>query len=71
MVYFEGPDKVTYEYSCGVKHVMPAEEATYRPRQFSLDSYNACMWGSRAFEMAQAAAAAQAKPNDWPMRVVV
>ncbi len=71
MVYFEGPDKVTYEYSCGVKHVMPAEEAAYRPRQFSLDSYNACMWGSRAFEMAQAAAAAQAKPTDWPMRVVV
>jgi 2,3-dihydroxy-p-cumate/2,3-dihydroxybenzoate 3,4-dioxygenase len=69
MVYFEGPDKVTYEYSCGVKHVMPEEEASYRPRQFSLDSYNACMWGSRAAELA--AAAASAKPNEWPMRVVV
>ncbi len=69
MVYFEGPDKVTYEYSCGVKHVMPEEEATYRPRQFSLEAYNACMWGSRAAEIA--AAAANAKPNEWPMRVVV
>jgi len=68
MVYFEGPDKMTYEYSCGVKHIMPEEEASYRPRQFSLDSYNACMWGSRAAELAAANAA---KPNEWPMRVVV
>jgi 2,3-dihydroxy-p-cumate/2,3-dihydroxybenzoate 3,4-dioxygenase len=68
MVYFEGPDRLTYEYSCGVKHVMPEEEATYRPRQFSLDAYNACMWGSRAYEMA---AAAKAHPNEFPMRVVV
>jgi 2,3-dihydroxy-p-cumate/2,3-dihydroxybenzoate 3,4-dioxygenase len=68
MVYFEGPDRVTYEYSCGVKHVMPEEEAAYRPRQFSLDAYNACMWGSRAAELA---AAAGGRPNEWPMRVVV
>ncbi len=68
MVYFEGPDKVTYEYSCGVKHVMPEEEATYRPRQFTLDSYNACMWGSRAAEIA---AAAKASQQEWPARVVV
>ena len=68
MVYFEGPDKLTYEYSCGVKHIMPEDEASYRPRQFSLDSYNACMWGSRAAELA---AAANARPSEWPMRVVV
>jgi 2,3-dihydroxy-p-cumate/2,3-dihydroxybenzoate 3,4-dioxygenase len=68
MVYFEGPDKLTYEYSCGVKHVMPEEEATYRPRQFSLESYNACMWGSRSAELA---AALGTKPAEWPMRVVV
>jgi 2,3-dihydroxy-p-cumate/2,3-dihydroxybenzoate 3,4-dioxygenase len=68
MVYFEGPDKMTYEYSCGVKHIMPAEEAAHRLRQFSLESYNACMWGSRAAEMA---AAANTRPNEWPMRVVV
>ncbi len=69
MVYFEGPDRLTYEYSCGVKHIMPADEAAYRPRQFSLDAYNACMWGSRAAELA--ATAADARPNEWPMRVVV
>ena len=69
MVYFEGPDRVTYEYSCGVKHIMPEEEATHRPRQFSLDAYNACMWGSRAAEIA--AAAANARGKEWPMKVVV
>lgn len=69
MVYFEGPDKLTYEYSCGVKHIMPGEEAAYRPRQFSLEAYNACMWGSRAWELRQQAATAQ--PNEWPARVVV
>jgi 2,3-dihydroxy-p-cumate/2,3-dihydroxybenzoate 3,4-dioxygenase len=69
MVYFEGPDKVTYEYSSGVKHVMPDEESTYRPRQFSLEAYNACMWGSRDYELRQQAAAA--KPGEWPARVVV
>jgi len=68
MVYFEGPDRVTYEYSCGVKHIMPEEEATHRPRQFSLESYNACMWGSRAAELA---AAKGARPQEWSMRVVV
>ena len=67
MVYFEGPDRVTYEYSCGVKHIMPEEEATHRPRQFSLDAYNACMWGSRAAEIA----AANARSKEWPMKVVV
>ncbi len=66
MVYFEGPDKLTYEYSCGVKHVMPEEEATYRPRQFSLEAYNACMWGSRSYELSQAA---KAHPNE--LRAVV
>jgi 2,3-dihydroxy-p-cumate/2,3-dihydroxybenzoate 3,4-dioxygenase len=71
MVYFEGPDKVTYEYSCGVKHIMPEEEATYRPRQFTLDSYNACMWGSRAFELREAARQAAAQPKTWPEKVVV
>jgi 2,3-dihydroxy-p-cumate/2,3-dihydroxybenzoate 3,4-dioxygenase len=70
MVYFEGPDKVTYEYSCGVKHVMPYEEATYRPRQFSLEAYNACMWGSREYELQEAARAA-AKSGQWSERVVV
>ena len=46
MVYFEGPDGMVYEYSVGVKHIMPEQEATYRPRQFSLEGYNGDMWGS-------------------------
>ena len=46
MVYFEGPDGMVFEYSMGVKHIAPEQEATYRPRQFSLDGYNADMWGS-------------------------
>ncbi|MDE2005917.1 MAG: VOC family protein [Rhodospirillales bacterium] len=46
MVYFEGPDGMVFEYSVGVKHIAPEQEATYRPRQFSLDGYNADMWGS-------------------------
>ena len=46
MVYFEGPDGMVFEYSMGVKHILPEQEASYRPRQFSLDGYNADMWGS-------------------------
>jgi 2,3-dihydroxy-p-cumate/2,3-dihydroxybenzoate 3,4-dioxygenase len=48
MVYFEGPDGMVYEYSVGVKHIMPEQEATHRPRQFSLEGYNGDMWGSFA-----------------------
>ncbi|HXP31050.1 MAG TPA: VOC family protein [Stellaceae bacterium] len=47
MVYFEGPDGMVYEYSVGVKHILPEEEATHRPRQFSTDPWNGDMWGSR------------------------
>jgi 2,3-dihydroxy-p-cumate/2,3-dihydroxybenzoate 3,4-dioxygenase len=46
MLYFRGPDGMVYEYSCGVKHILPSEEATYRPRQFAFDQYAICMWGS-------------------------
>jgi 2,3-dihydroxy-p-cumate/2,3-dihydroxybenzoate 3,4-dioxygenase len=46
MVYFEGPDGMVYEYSVGVKHILPEQEAAYRPRQFSVEGYNADMWGS-------------------------
>jgi 2,3-dihydroxy-p-cumate/2,3-dihydroxybenzoate 3,4-dioxygenase len=48
MVYFEGPDGMVYEYSTGVKHIMPEQEAEYRPRQFSVEGYNGDMWGSFA-----------------------
>ena len=46
MLYFRGPDGVCYEYSCGVKHIHPEDEATYRPRQFAFDQYAICLWGS-------------------------
>ena len=46
MLYFQGPDKLIYEYSVGVKRIMPEEEAAYRPRQFPFDTYSVCMWGS-------------------------
>jgi len=46
-LYFEGPDKMVYEYSVGVKHITPEQEATYRPRQFPFTPESFCMWGSR------------------------
>jgi 2,3-dihydroxy-p-cumate/2,3-dihydroxybenzoate 3,4-dioxygenase len=47
-LYFEGPDGMIYEYSCGVRTITKAdEEAGYRPRQFPLEPSSFCMWGSR------------------------
>ena len=46
-LYFEGPDKMVYEYSVGVKHIQPEEEASYRPRQFPFTPESFCIWGSR------------------------
>ena len=46
-LYFEGPDGMVYEYSVGVKHILPEEEAGYRPRQFPFAPESFCMWGSR------------------------
>ena len=46
MLYFYGPDNMVYEYSCGVKHIKPEDEATYRPRQFAPTLTSFCMWGS-------------------------
>jgi 2,3-dihydroxy-p-cumate/2,3-dihydroxybenzoate 3,4-dioxygenase len=51
MLYFQGPDNLTFEYSVGVKHIMPEEESTYRPRQFPLHQFSLCMWGSRPSSM--------------------
>lgn len=44
-LYFEGPDAMTFEYSCGVKAI--TDEANYRPRQFPFDSSSFCLWGSK------------------------
>ena len=46
-LYFEGPDKMVYEYSVGVKHILPEDEAKYRPRQFPFAPESFCMWGSK------------------------
>jgi 2,3-dihydroxy-p-cumate/2,3-dihydroxybenzoate 3,4-dioxygenase len=45
-LYFEGPDGMIYEYSTGVRHIAPEEEAGYRPRQFPAVPQSFCMWGS-------------------------
>ena len=46
-LYFEGPDGMVYEYSVGVKHIRPEDEAGYRPRQFPFAPESFCMWGAR------------------------
>ena len=45
-LYFEGPDGMVYEYSTGVRHIRPEEEAQYQPRQFPMASESFCMWGA-------------------------
>jgi 2,3-dihydroxy-p-cumate/2,3-dihydroxybenzoate 3,4-dioxygenase len=65
MVYFEGPDKLTYEYSCGVKLIMPDEDKRHRPRQFARTPMNGDMWGSGGLEGLLEPIALRA-----PMRVV-
>lgn len=45
-LYFEGPDGMVYEYSTGVRHITPEEEAGYQPRQFPKAPDSFCMWGS-------------------------
>ena len=47
MLYFQGPDGMVFEYSTGVKHILPEQEATYRPRQFPFAPEGFCMWGSK------------------------
>lgn len=67
MVYFEGPDGMVFEYSVGVKHIMPEDEATYRPRQFPFERYALDMWGS----LPTVSGFAEKKPEREKMRVVV
>jgi 2,3-dihydroxy-p-cumate/2,3-dihydroxybenzoate 3,4-dioxygenase len=45
-LYFEGPDGMVFEYSTGVRHIAPEDEASYRPRQFPAVPSSFCMWGS-------------------------
>ena len=44
-LYFEGPDGMVYEYSCGVRMIAP--EDGWRPRQFPFAPESFCVWGSR------------------------
>lgn len=44
-LYFEGPEGMVFEYSCGVSAI--EDEATHRPRQFPLEPSGFCMWGSK------------------------
>jgi 2,3-dihydroxy-p-cumate/2,3-dihydroxybenzoate 3,4-dioxygenase len=47
-LYFEGPDGLVYEYSCGVRSITREDEAAgYRPRQFPFTPAGFCMWGSK------------------------
>ena len=62
MLYFYGPDNMVYEYSCGVKHIKPEDEASYRPRQFPPTLTSFCMWGSVPDFPAMEAAITPAKP---------
>jgi 2,3-dihydroxy-p-cumate/2,3-dihydroxybenzoate 3,4-dioxygenase len=45
-LYFQGPDDVIYEYSCGVRMITAEDEKTYVPRSFPKASNSFCMWGS-------------------------
>ena len=45
-LYFEGPDGMVFEYSTGVRHIAPEDEAGYLPRQFPHQPSSFCMWGS-------------------------
>lgn len=45
-LYFQGPDDVIYEYSCGVRMITAEDEKTYVPRSFPKAPSSFCMWGS-------------------------
>jgi 2,3-dihydroxy-p-cumate/2,3-dihydroxybenzoate 3,4-dioxygenase len=44
-LYFEGPEGMVFEYSCGVREI--ADELLYRERQFPFDAKGFCKWGAR------------------------
>ena len=63
MLYFYGPHGMVYEYSVGVKHILPEEEASYRPRQFPPSLTSFCMWGSVPDFPSMQAAISAGKPK--------
>jgi 2,3-dihydroxy-p-cumate/2,3-dihydroxybenzoate 3,4-dioxygenase len=46
-LYFQGPDNIIYEYSCGVRSITAEDEKTYVPRSFPFEPSSFCMWGSK------------------------
>ena len=44
-LYFEGPDRMVFEYSSGVREI--ADELLYRERQLPFDSKGFCEWGAK------------------------
>lgn len=44
-LYFEGPDRMIYEYSSGVRSI--ADELLYRERQFEFGPRGFCQWGAK------------------------
>ena len=44
-LYFEGLNKMVYEYSCGVRII--EDEATFVPRQLPFTAEAFCMWGAK------------------------
>lgn len=45
-LYFQGPDDVVYEYSCGVRMITAEDEKTYIPRSFPFEDASFCTWGA-------------------------
>lgn len=37
---------MVFEYSTGVRHIKPEDEANYQPRQFPAEPSSFCMWGA-------------------------
>ena len=46
-LYFQGPDDIIYEYSCGVRSITAEDEKTYVLRSFPFEPSSFCMWGSK------------------------
>lgn len=46
-LYFYGPDRMIYEYSCGVRVFSEEEERVHVPRQFPKVPSSYCTWGSK------------------------
>lgn len=46
-LYFRGPDGMVFEYSHGMRDILPEAEGGYRPRQFPWSRWSGCHWGAK------------------------